>query len=237
MEILPSIDLLGGRVVRLLRGKEDTAKVYSDDPVEAALRWEREGADLLHVVDLDAAFGHGSNSGVIAALCRCVKVPLQVAGGIRSSAAALEWADRGVARVVIGTMAFESRRETEILVEKLGMHRVVAALDHLGGELRVKGWTQPAGMRLEPAIEQLLDQGLNHFLVTAIERDGAMSGPDLPSLAGLCADPRCRIIASGGVSTLDDVATLRRIGAAGAIIGKALYEGRISLTELCETSS
>lgn len=232
MEIIPAIDLLDGRVVRLLRGRRETVTVYSDDPVAVARQWERDGADRIHVVDLNAAFGGGDHREVIASICRNVNIPVQVAGGIRSADAARDRASWGAASLVLGTMVFSDAEGTKALSAEFGPSRIIAALDHLEGVIRTKGWTTSTGIRLDTAIHDLLGQGIDQVLITAIDRDGAMNGPDLATLGPLCADTRFRIIASGGVATAADVSELQSIGASGVIIGKALYEKQIRLSDL-----
>ncbi len=234
MKVIPAIDLLEGRVVRLREGKRDTARIYSQDPIAVALRWESEGADLIHLIDLNAAFEDGNNRDIIARIRERIKTPLQVGGGIRSTAAAREIMSIGVDRIVLGTMAFKDIAGTATLLEELGQDRVVVALDHRRGTVRLAGWTASSGTLLEPAMQQLWHRGAREFLITSIERDGAMTGPDLETLAPLCADKRFSVIASGGVHTLEDVQALWQIGASGAVIGTALYEGAVSLSRLLD---
>ncbi len=232
MDILAAVDLFTGKVVRLTRGQIATAKVYSTDPMAVARQWQDQGADALHLVDLDAALGVGSNFPTILRLVKEATIPVQLGGGIRSERAAREWLERGVARIVLGTLALRDPSCIERLVEAFGPERIVVALDFSQKSVVMEGWTQPTALTVEEAFTRFRDLGVRQFLVTAVERDGTLSGPDVRIYAHLCATTGVRVFASGGISTVADVLELERAGVSGVVIGKALYEGRMTLAEI-----
>jgi phosphoribosylformimino-5-aminoimidazole carboxamide ribotide isomerase len=232
MEVIPAVDIMNGRVVRLLRGDPRLVSSYEHlgDPVSLARRWEGEGAGLIHVVDLDAALGLGRNLDVIESLVRSVGVPVQVGGGIRSLDMARRMFSIGVERVIIGSLAFSDPAAVRTLVREAGAERIVVALDNLGGAVMIRGWKKPAGITVDEAARRFRSMGIKSFLVTSVRRDGTLSGPDLETLSRLCR-AGFGVIAAGGIKSIGDLLALKRIGVQGAIIGKALYEGRFSLSE------
>ncbi len=230
MRVIPAIDLMGGRVVRLYRGDPRQRTAYSDDPVAVAREWEREGADMLHLVDLDAALGSGSNRGVVGEIAGKASIPVEIAGGLRSEGAAEEAAALA-ARIVVGTMAFEDRPALERASSRIGMGRVVVSVDHAGGEVVVRGWRERAGVGLLEAMGGLASAGFTEFLLTDVGRDGTMRGPDLDFLGRACGVRGASVIASGGISGPDDVRRVRERGASGVILGRALYEGKLGIRE------
>ncbi len=240
MELIPAIDLLGGRVVRLSKGAYDVVTEYGDDPVEVARRWASEGAERIHIVDLDAAReGRAMQAEVIARIVAMVDVPCQVAGGIRDADAVAAALRAGADRVVLGSALISSPLLARILVERYGPDRIVAALDVRDGRAVGDGWVDGArGAEVVGLAQRLATAGLRWFAVTAIARDGQMSGPDLALLEAVReAVPRAAIIASGGVSSLDDICELAARGFEAAITGKALYEGAFSLPEALEAAA
>jgi phosphoribosylformimino-5-aminoimidazole carboxamide ribotide isomerase len=232
MELMPAIDLLGGRAVRLVQG--DFARVTDyGDPIVAARRWVREGATRLHLVDLEGAReGRPVQSRLIGRLLRAASVPCQVAGGLRDReavAAALAW---GADRVVLGSALLGSPDLARSIVEAYGPSRLVAALDVRDGQVQGGGWLGPAGGPVVDVVAGLDRVGVATFAVTAIARDGLLGGPDLTLLASVAAIVSTgRVIASAGVTTLHDILLLARDGYAGAILGRALYEGALDLGE------
>lgn len=238
MLIIPAVDLMSGKVVRLLRGDPKNVKYYEHlgEPVSVARRWEADGARLIHVVDLDAALGIGDNTGIINSIIHSLKIPVQVGGGIRSVERARQIINAGAARIVIGSLALKSPETLKTLLEDLGEERIVVALDHLCGLIRVSGWRELAHLRLREAAEFFRDIGVKFFLVTSIERDGTMNGPDIENLSKIL-DLGVNIIASGGVRSLEDIMVLRDLGVYGVIIGRALYEGCFSLREALKAVS
>lgn len=230
MKLVPAIDLMEGSVVRLYRGDPAQKTVYSDDPVGVARRWESEGADMLHIVDLDATLGRGSNAGVISEILRSVGVDAEVAGGLRSEGAVLG-AARDAARVVIGTLAFRDRVALASLRDALGAGRIVISIDHRDGRVLTHGWQQASGLAPVDAARGFLEMGFTEFLLTDVSRDGTLGGPDLDVLGQVCSLPGARVIASGGISGPADIPAVRGRGAHGVILGKALYDGRITMAE------
>lgn len=228
MKVIPAVDIMGGQVVRLVKGDPANKIVYSSDPAETAKNWESAGADMLHVVDLDAAFGSGRNSEAVARVVSSVKVPVQVAGGIRTAAVAKDLLERA-ARIVIGTMAYNDP-ETVRKLSKKYPGRIVISIDQSDGKVMIKGWTESTGVSVNDAILRFLDAGIEDFLLTSIDRDGTLGGPDLGTLANAAGtDFRAKIIASGGISSLEDVIRVKSAGCAAVILGKAMYDGKVSV--------
>jgi phosphoribosylformimino-5-aminoimidazole carboxamide ribotide isomerase len=226
MRVIPAIDIMGGSVVRLVKGEAANKIVYSNDPVETAKKWEAAGADMLHVVDLDAAFGNGNNSEMFGKIASAVKIPVEVAGGIRTQEAAEEMLGKA-ARVVIGTMAYSEPEAVRKLAKK-HPGRVVISIDQKGGKVMVKGWKESTGMAVSDAIAQFRAMGIDEFLLTSIERDGTLQGPDVETLANATTSG-AKIIASGGISSLEDVVRVKSAGCTSVILGKAMYDGKVSV--------
>ncbi|MGI0020646.1 MAG: 1-(5-phosphoribosyl)-5-[(5-phosphoribosylamino)methylideneamino]imidazole-4-carboxamide isomerase [Nitrososphaera sp.] len=223
---MPAIDVMGGSVVRLVKGDPANKIVYSNDPVEMAKKWEAAGADMLHVVDLDAALGTGNNSEVIAKIVSSVKAPVQVAGGIRTPEVAKEALEKA-ARVVIGTMAYSDPEAVRKLAKK-HHGRIVISIDQAGGKVMVKGWQESSGVGVQDAIVQFRAMGIDDFLLTSIERDGTLAGPDISALSQAVASG-ARIIASGGISSVEDALRVKSAGCSAVILGKAMYDVRVSV--------
>ena len=235
MLLLPAIDLMDGLVVRLRQGKADQKTVYSDDPAGLARRWQDEGGDVLHLVDLDAAFTGRSgpqNQAALRAVLAAVTIPCELGGGMRDEAAVRAALDLGVARVVIGTRAAESMGFVRGLVGTFGSERVVVGIDAKDGTVAVKGWTEAAGHRAVDLALEAQAAGVGAIIYTDIATDGMLSGPNFGELDALLDRLDCPLIASGGVGTAEDV---RRLAARpklnGTIIGRALYEGTLRLAE------
>lgn len=236
MELFPAIDLRGGRCVRLAQGDFGRETVYGADPIERALAFEAAGAHWVHVVDLDAArTGDPVNRPVVAAIAGALKVPVQAGGGVRSPDGAAELLDAGVARVVVGTMAATKPGFLAELARRWPA-QVVAAVDHRGGEVKVKGWAQGSGRQVAGVVSELAGQGAAAVVVTEISRDGLMLGPDIAGYRALLAGCPVPLVASGGVGSLDDLRRLALVRSgdrhlAGVIVGRAIYEGRFSVAE------
>jgi phosphoribosylformimino-5-aminoimidazole carboxamide ribotide isomerase len=228
MRVIAAVDIMGGSVVRLVRGNPDDKVEYSNDPVETARKWESVGADMLHIVDLDAVFSTGSNSELIAKISQAVRIPLQIAGGIRSLEKAEEILSMA-SRVVIGTMAYREPEVIRKLVKK-NADRVTISVDQIDGMVMVKGWKESTGTTVTDAISQFLAIGVDEFLLTSIDRDGTLQGPDIKMLAD--ASVSARIIASGGISSIEDVIKIRSTGCSSVIIGKAMYDGKVSIQKV-----
>jgi phosphoribosylformimino-5-aminoimidazole carboxamide ribotide isomerase len=236
--LLPAIDLRGGRVVRLRQGDFDKETVYGDDPIEVAMAFAASGARWLHVVDLDGArVGSPQQTALIAGIVSAVsgRMRVQIGGGLRDRASVEGVLATSAARAVLGTVVLDDPAFAGRLVETHGAERLVVALDVRDGLAIGSGWLAGApGLPVVEALSRIADQGIRTFAVTAIERDGLLDGPDLDLLARLIALGRGSIIASGGISSTADVLAARRIGCAGAIVGRAIYEGRLDLAGTLE---
>ena len=236
MELIPSIDLMGGRVVRLRRGRFDDAVFYPRTALEWARNWERLGARSLHLVDLDGArSGRRNNAEAIAAIVRETQLAVQVGGGIRDGQTLEAAFASGVARAVAGSALAEDAEQAGRWLARHGAQRLVAALDVRSGpepEVLTRGWTRGSGLSLWALLDRLLEQGFRWFLCTDVSRDGMLGGPN----TGLYAEcvqraPQASFIASGGVSKAEDLKALADTGVAAAVSGKALLDGRISAEE------
>ena len=240
-DLIPAIDLRGGRVVRLRRGDFSQETHYGEEPAAVATLFVNAGARLLHVVDLDGAReGTPANGDGIAAIvsATAVRAAVEVAGGLRDPEAITAAFAAGAARVVVGTAALRDPIFAGDLVAAYGEDRIVAAIDVRDGRAVGEGWREGAdGPEATAAIAMLADQGVTTFEVTAISRDGLLEGPDLDLLASLVALDRGTIIASGGVSSLSDVRAVAALGCDGAIVGRAIYEGRLELREAIEVAA
>ncbi len=234
MILLPAIDILEGKAVRLTRGEFDAKTVYDADPLDAAKRWVDGGARALHVVDLDGArTGQPANLAHVARIAEALDVALQLGGGLRTADAVAAAISAGVGRVVLGTAAY---RDVDFLDEVLAEHgdRVVVSVDARDGKLAAAGWTEQTDIPVEPVIERLGARGVRRFVFSSIERDGMLSGPDLDAAIRVAGAVRGTFVYSGGVGSLDDLralAGLRQVNLAGVIVGKALYEGRFEIGE------
>jgi len=236
LKIIPSIDIFKGKVVRLVKGDPKKITIYSDNPVEIAEKWKIQGAEMIHVVDLDSALGTGiDNHPEILRIVKKTKIPIQVGGGIRSYKFASTLLEKGVARVVVGTVAFRNPKELDKMIQVFGKDKVTVALDYVAEKVVIKGWTQSTGIILKDAISKLQERGVEVFLLTAVERDGMLSGPDHKTLSSIVKTQNAKVIASGGVTSIKDLIRLKKSGLFGAIIGKALYEEKISLEEAIST--
>ena len=233
MLLLPAIDLMDGQVVRLRQGKAEEKTVYSNDPAALARRWEREGGDYLHVVDLDAAFSGRSgeaNQAALRAILSAITIPCELGGGMRDEATVRAALDLGVSRVVVGTRAAESMDFVVRLVQTFGSERIVIGIDARDGLVAVKGWTESAGRRALDLALAAQAAGVGAIIYTDIATDGMLAGPNFAELDALLTRLDCPLIASGGVTTAEDVRQLTsRPKLYGAIIGRALYEGTLRL--------
>jgi len=230
MKIIPAIDLMSGQVVRLYKGDPKQKTIYSDNPIEIAKKWEKNGADMLHIVDLDATLGLGSNLPIIKKIIENVSVPVEVAGGLRDESIVMDAAQIS-ARVVLGTLAFKDKNTLKKLLEKLGPKKIVISVDHKDGEIVIHGWQEGTGVKLIEAIKDFLSMGFSEFLLTNVNRDGTLEGPDLKFLEQACQLKGANVIASGGISNVKDVQDVKEKNSFGVILGKALYENKISIEE------
>ncbi len=230
MKVIPAIDLMNGQVVRLYKGDPNQKTVYSNDPINIAKKWEDAGADLIHLVDLDATLGLGSNFELIKKIVSSISIPVEIAGGLRSESLILE-ALEIVDRVVIGTMAFKEPELLQRLLTKLGPEKIVISVDHKDGIIVTHGWQNSTDISLIDSMNEFLGVGFTEFLLTNVNRDGTLEGPDLEFLQEACNLDNANVIASGGISNIDDIPKVKEKNAWGVILGKALYEHRISVEE------
>lgn len=232
MKVIPSIDLMNGNVVRLVRGDPANKVVYSDNPIETARKWEAAGADMLHIVDLNAALLTGiNNNGIIFKIIDAVKIPVQVAGGIRSVQAIKEMFNKNAAKIVIGTMAYKEP-DTIRQIAKKKAEKLVISIDQNNGRVMIDGWREASDYGIIDAINLFMAMGIREFLLTSIDRDGTFSGPDVMILSLASSFANSRIIASGGVSSLEDIIRVRSAGCYSVILGKALYDGKVSIEKV-----
>jgi phosphoribosyl isomerase A len=235
LTLLPAVDVAGGQAVRLVQGAAGTETRYGD-PLEAALGWQREGAEWIHLVDLDAAFGRGSNHEQLAAVVKKLDVAVELSGGIRDEDTLLRALATGAARVNLGTAALENPAWCDYVCGRFG-GKVAVGLDVRGETLHARGWTQEGGNLFE-VLERLELAGCSRYVVTDVQRDGTLTGPNLTLLLQVCNNTEKPVIASGGVARLDDLralASLEPAGVEGVIVGKALYAGAFTVAGALET--
>ncbi|GAB4546185.1 MAG: 1-(5-phosphoribosyl)-5-[(5-phosphoribosylamino) methylideneamino]imidazole-4-carboxamide isomerase [Anaerolineae bacterium] len=232
MIIYPALDLRGGKVVRLRQGDPTQQKTYGDDPILIAQRWIAGGAQWLHVVNLDGAFNQANDNEQILGRLAQLNIPIQFGGGIRSLEDAARALELGVKRVILGTSAIQRPELAAQAVETFGAEAVSVALDSKNGEVVTHGWQQGAGITSVEAGKRFAALGIRHALFTDISRDGEMRGANLEATIALARETGLQVIASGGVSSLAEITQLRQSGVvAGAILGTALYEGKIDLSQ------
>ncbi len=238
MIIFPAVDIQNGKAVRLKQGRADQSTVFEDDPITAAVKWQDAGAEWLHVVDLDGAFGgRAASYKIVADICHELKIPVQIGGGIRDMQTAQNYIDAGVDRLIIGTIALEEPK----LFADLCMAfpgKVGISLDADNGKLKTKGWLEDSEKTIEDVLPRLQDVGAAFVIYTDIARDGMQSGVNVSALERICSIATIPVIAAGGVATLDDVKALYPLSVKstlqGAISGRALYEGTLSIQEAKE---
>ncbi|ADN37011.1 phosphoribosylformimino-5-aminoimidazole carboxamide ribotide isomerase [Methanolacinia petrolearia DSM 11571] len=235
MKVFPAVDILGGRCVQLVQGKKDCRTEYGA-PLDCAKRWIDEGADRLHIVNLDGAFGSaGSNAELIRELVRETGAYVQLGGGIRSVEDASGWLDTGVDRVILGTLATEHPEAVTEVSDLFGKERVVAGVDARGGQVVVKGWENSAGDYIEWA-KRFEEAGAGALLFTNVDVEGLQKGIDPVPVERLVKATSLPVIVAGGISSPEDVVKIKKIGADGIVLGSALYSGRISLGAAMEVS-
>lgn len=237
LTVIPAIDLKGGRCVRLRQGVAEDATVYGDDPVAMALRWQGDGARALHVVDLDGAFaGHPAHGEAIGAIVSALDIPVEVGGGLRTDDDVRATLDLGVSRAIIGTRAISDPAALARLVSEFGGERIAVGIDARGGLVQVNGWVETTAVKATELARRVADCGVGTIIYTDTATDGMLSGPSLGPLSEVAdAAPECSIVASGGISAPKDLAAIVALGRKnvnGAIVGKALYDGRTTLAAL-----
>lgn len=231
MTIIPAIDLFNAQAVRLLKGSAEHITVYSNDPACVAERYEKDGAKLLHVVDLNGAKeGRLKNLSSLIKILKKVSIPVQFGGGIRSKQTVKMLFDMGVSRVVLGTKAYEDKNFIKALPSRI-IENIVIAADMKGKMLFVQGWDKKASCTAASFIKRMSGEGIKTFLVTQILRDGTMKGPDFNGMRELLSRFSCSFILSGGIASLEDIKKARTMNIEGVIVGKALYEKKFTLKE------
>ncbi len=234
--LLPAVDVADGQAVRLVQGEAGSETSYGD-PLSAALDWQSGGAEWVHLVDLDAAFGRGSNADLLAAVVAALDVQVELSGGIRDDASLERALATGAARVNLGTAALENPEWTAQVIDRHG-DAIAVGLDVRGTTLAARGWTQEGGDLWE-VLDRLDAAGCSRYVVTDVTKDGTLRGPNLDLLRQVCARTPAPVVASGGISSLDDLRALRALvteGVEGAIVGKALYAGAFTLPEALEVA-
>jgi len=234
MILFPAIDIRGGNCVRLIQGDYTKEKVYGSSPLDMAIQWEKSGAAYLHTVDLDGAkTGNSRNLEAIKKIAENLKIPVQVGGGIRSLAIIEEYLSAGIARVIIGTAAIHDKAFLKGAVEKFGSH-IAVSIDARNGYVATDGWTETSSVKAIDLVKELEQFGVETIVYTDILKDGMLNGPNFEELQRTNEATNMNVIASGGVSTKEDIRKLESLNMYGAIIGKALYDGTLKFSELIE---
>jgi phosphoribosylformimino-5-aminoimidazole carboxamide ribotide isomerase len=234
--IIPAIDLKGGKCVRLRQGLAHEETVYSDSPVDMAKQWAKEGGEFLHVVDLDGAFqGKPVHMDVLREICAAINIPVEIGGGIRTDADIEALLATGVCRVILGTRACEHPEALARLVEKFGGGKIAVGIDARAGKVQTKGWVETTDVDAVDLAKQVDQAGVGTIIYTDTACDGMLDGVNAFEMGKICSAVSCSVVASGGVSSADDIKRLAALNCAnltGAIVGKALYEQTVSLKQL-----
>ncbi len=232
MEVMPAIDLRGGRCVRLRQGDFQRETVFSDDPLAMARQWQEQGGLRLHLVDLDgAATGKPAHLAIISSITAALEIPVQVGGGIRSADTARAWLDAGAERVVIGTAAVRDPNMVQAVCRERGPESIVISIDARDGMVVLQGWTEISEISVLELAHRMAELGAARLLYTDIARDGMLTGPDLETNGLLVRETGMAVLASGGVASVQDIQRLASTGVEGVVVGRALYTGAISLPE------
>ncbi|MEO6531448.1 MAG: bifunctional 1-(5-phosphoribosyl)-5-((5-phosphoribosylamino)methylideneamino)imidazole-4-carboxamide isomerase/phosphoribosylanthranilate isomerase PriA [Specibacter sp.] len=236
LELLPAVDIVDGQAVRLVQGEAGSETGYGS-PLEAALNWQNDGAEWVHLVDLDAAFGRGSNAHLLREMVATLDIKVELSGGIRDDASLENALEQGVGRVNLGTAALENPEWTAKVIAKFG-DKIAVGLDVRGTTLAGRGWTKEGGDIWE-VLARLEDAGCARYVVTDVTKDGTLRGPNVELLREMCSRTSKPVVASGGISSLEDLRVLRELvgeGVEGAIIGKALYSGQFTLPQALDVA-
>ncbi|MGB6410366.1 MAG: 1-(5-phosphoribosyl)-5-[(5-phosphoribosylamino)methylideneamino]imidazole-4-carboxamide isomerase [Candidatus Deferrimicrobiaceae bacterium] len=233
-QVIPAVDIQGGKAVRLRQGRQDDSTVFDDSPVEVARRFAAEGATRIHVVDLDGAFsGRPVNEEIIRSIVNAVECPVQMGGGVRNYEIAARYLGAGVSRIILGTSIVRNPEEV-LRITKAYPGKVAAGIDAKDGFVAIRGWVEVTGVTAVDLARQMEENGISCFIYTDISRDGMMEGPNFQSIREFARGLSTPVIASGGVSTLEDLATLGEMesdGVCGAVIGRAIYDGSLLLVD------
>jgi len=232
VEIIPAIDIRGGKCVRLYQGDYDQETVYSESPKNVAIQWERMGARRLHIVDLDGArVGSPVNLDTVSEILSSVNIPIQLGGGVRTLGSVRSVVSIGVGRVIIGTAILENVDLMSDVISKMGVESIVAGVDVRDGVVLKRGWLRHTSESLPRVIQMVEDMGFKRFVYTDVSRDGTLTEPNFPIIRDLISSTSLGVIVAGGVSSLDHIVELSSIGVEGVIVGKAIYSGDIDLSE------
>lgn len=236
MKIFPAIDIKDNKCVRLTQGDFNKSKIYGDDPYEVALTWEKEGAEFIHLVDLNGASDDEfTNKDIIKKIIKKIEIPIQVGGGIRSKERIRELLEIGVNRVILGTVAIEQKDLVKELINKYG-EKISVSIDAKNGKVATRGWKFISEVDSISLCKELEKMGVQNIIYTDISRDGMLTGPNFDIYKEILKNTKVNLIASGGISSLEDIKILKEIGVYGAIIGKALYERKVDLKEVIKCS-
>lgn len=232
-QLIPAVDLMDGKVVRLTKGDYDTRKDYHDDPLSMAKHFEDAGADRIHLVDLDAARKKGSNAKVIHSIAKETNLLVQMGGGIRDHVSAQSALDEGVTRLIIGSLAVKSPETVFEMIQKWGGEQIIIGTDVRNGFLATDGWLETSSTHIDDFITAYMAEGASIFLCTDIAMDGTLEGPSMELYKNCMSKHKgMKMIASGGVSSIDDIKAIQDLGMYGVVIGKAIYENRIKVEQL-----
>lgn len=236
MRIYPAIDIIGGACVRLVQGDYSKKTKFADDPVDVALRWQSLGGEFIHIVDLDGAkSGTMPNFELITKMAKTLDVPIEVGGGIRDMDAVEKYLENGVGRVIIGTSALNDPDFVKTAVSKYG-NKIAVGIDAKDGMVAINGWEEVSRTSALELAKRMTDIGVEYIIYTDIATDGMLNGPNVAAMAEMVSGVKTNIIASGGVTTIEDIKALGAVGVEGAIIGKALYTDRINLADAIEAA-
>jgi len=235
MIIIPAVDISSGKCVRLRQGRKGEIKEYSDNPIEMALKWEKEGAELLHLIDLDRTIdGSTQNTNIIEDIVKILKIPVELGGGLRTMND-IEWAlSVGVERIIIGTSVVENRKFVEEALRSFGNKKIIIGIDARNGYTAIKGWKETTKIKAIELAVEMKKIGIKTIIYTDIKRDGMLTGPNIEEIKKIIESTNINIIASGGISSIDDIKNLKSLNQPrleGIIVGKALYEDKFSLKD------
>ncbi len=234
MQVIPAIDLQNGKCVRLFKGIEEKSTVYSEDPVEMLYYWENLGAEIIHIIDLDGAFGKKNNLNIIKRMLEVATSRIEVGGGIRTFKNAVELYSLGVERIIVGTAAVKNFALVSELASEIGSRHLVIALDYRAEKVLTNGWTKSTNLNVFELGKVMKDKGAGWILFSSVESDGTLEGPDISSIEQMVNSINIPLIAAGGISSLSDIKTVTKTNAAALVIGKALYEKKFSYSEALE---
>ena len=235
MQVIPAIDLQNGKCVRLFKGLEDQSTIYSEDPIEMLYYWENLGAEMIHIIDLNGAFGEKDNLKIIKQMLEVATSRIEVGGGIRTFEKAVDLYSLGVERVIVGTAAVRDISLVSKLATEIGSNHLVIALDYRAEKVLTNGWTKSTDLNVFELGKIMEDKGAGWILFSAAESDGTLEGPDIPSIKHMAQSISIPLIAAGGISSLNDIKKVITTNAAALVIGKALYEKKFSYSEALAT--